>query len=73
MFLKCTSFTVIWIPNLQSNLEDISDVHGGRIHNHISTMVKCYHKKWSPALLAFNCWQHKRENAQNDSPKLFSV
>jgi len=63
MSLNCTSFTVIWIPHPQSNLGDISDVHGGRFHHHISTMVKCYHMKWSPALLAYYCWQCKRENA----------
>jgi hypothetical protein len=67
MSLNCTSFTVIWIPcphpHPQSNFGDISDLHGMRFHHHISTMVKCYHRKWSPALLAYYCWQRKRENA----------
>lgn len=55
MSLNCTSFTVIWIPHPhphpQSNLGDISDLHGERFHHHISTMVKCYHRKGGPAFL----------------------
>jgi len=65
MYLNCTSFTVICIPqpHPQSNLGDISDLHGGRFHHHFSILVKCYHRKWGPALLAYYCWQCKRETA----------
>lgn len=43
------------------NLEDVSDEHGGRFHQDISSMEKRYQRKWSPRMIADYCWTLKRD------------
>ena len=38
------------------NLGAVSDEHGQRFHQEISTMEKQYHGKWSSRMLADSCW-----------------
>ncbi|UYV84905.1 hypothetical protein LAZ67_X003948 [Cordylochernes scorpioides] len=46
------------------NLGAISDEHGERFHQAISSMEKRYQGKWSPAMLADDCWALKRDLPQ---------
>ncbi|UYV74889.1 hypothetical protein LAZ67_12001692 [Cordylochernes scorpioides] len=46
------------------NLGAVSDEHGERFHQAISSMVKRYQGKWSPAMLADDCWALKRDLPQ---------
>ncbi|UYV71951.1 hypothetical protein LAZ67_9001304 [Cordylochernes scorpioides] len=43
------------------NLGAVSDEHGERFHQAISSMEKRYQGKWSPAMLADYCWTLKRD------------
>jgi hypothetical protein len=43
------------------NLRAVSDVHGERFRQDISTMEKRYHGKWSPSILADYCWTLRRD------------
>jgi hypothetical protein len=43
------------------NLRTVSDVHGERFHQDISTMEKWYRGKWSPGILADYCWTLRRD------------
>jgi hypothetical protein len=38
------------------NLGAVSDEHGQRFHQDISTLVKRYQGKWSPSMLVVYCW-----------------
>ncbi|UYV78795.1 hypothetical protein LAZ67_16002799 [Cordylochernes scorpioides] len=42
------------------NLGAVSDEHGERFHQDISSMEKRYQGKWSPGMLADYCWTLKR-------------
>ncbi|UYV73752.1 hypothetical protein LAZ67_11000718 [Cordylochernes scorpioides] len=42
----------------------VSDEHGERFHQDISSMEKRYQGKWSPAMLADYCWTLKRDLPQ---------
>ncbi|UYV73038.1 K02A2.6-like [Cordylochernes scorpioides] len=46
------------------NLGAVSDEHGERFHQAISSMEKRYQGKWSPAMLANDCWALKRDLPQ---------
>ncbi|UYV72732.1 hypothetical protein LAZ67_10000444 [Cordylochernes scorpioides] len=46
------------------NLGAVSDEHGERFHQAISSMEKRYKGKWSPAMLADDCWALKRDLPQ---------
>ncbi|UYV64347.1 RYR2 [Cordylochernes scorpioides] len=46
------------------NLGAVSDEHGERFHQEISSMEKRYQGKWSPAMLADDCWALKRDLPQ---------
>ncbi|UYV62780.1 hypothetical protein LAZ67_2001912, partial [Cordylochernes scorpioides] len=46
------------------NLGAVSDEHGERFHQAISSMEKRYQSKWSPAMLADDCWALKRDLPQ---------
>ncbi|UYV72794.1 hypothetical protein LAZ67_10000749 [Cordylochernes scorpioides] len=46
----------------------VSDEHGERFHQDISSMEKRYQGKWSPGMLADYCWTHKRDVPQANSP-----
>ncbi|UYV84647.1 hypothetical protein LAZ67_X002946 [Cordylochernes scorpioides] len=46
------------------NLGAVSDEHGDRFHQAISSMEKRYQGKWSPAMLADDCWALKRDLPQ---------
>ncbi|UYV61228.1 hypothetical protein LAZ67_1003968 [Cordylochernes scorpioides] len=46
------------------NLGVVSDEHGERFHQAISSMEKRYQGKWSPAMLADDCWALKRDLPQ---------
>ncbi|UYV82502.1 hypothetical protein LAZ67_21002579 [Cordylochernes scorpioides] len=46
------------------NLGAVSDEHGERFHQAISSMEKRYQGKWSPAMLADYCWTLKRDLPQ---------
>ncbi|UYV81646.1 hypothetical protein LAZ67_20001789 [Cordylochernes scorpioides] len=46
------------------NLGAVSDEHGERFHQDISSMEKRYQGKWSPAMLADYCWTLKRDLQQ---------
>ncbi|UYV82915.1 OSBPL6 [Cordylochernes scorpioides] len=46
------------------NLGAVSDEHGERFHQAISSMEKRYQGKWSPAMLADDCWALKRDLPQ---------
>ncbi|UYV60886.1 PGM3 [Cordylochernes scorpioides] len=46
------------------NLGAVSDEHGERFHQDISSMEKRYQGKWSPAMLADYCWILKRDLTQ---------
>ena len=59
---------IFYIPILTffpSNCGDVSDEHGERFHQDISTMEKRYKGKWSSSLLADFCW-----NLQRDAPEV---
>ncbi|UYV79148.1 hypothetical protein LAZ67_17001251 [Cordylochernes scorpioides] len=47
------------------NLGAVSDEHGERFHQAISSMEKRYQGKWSPAMLADDCWALKRDLPQS--------
>ncbi|UYV70283.1 hypothetical protein LAZ67_7002368 [Cordylochernes scorpioides] len=56
------------------NLGAVSDEHGERFHQAISSMEKRYQGKWSPAMLADDCWALKRDlphakKMTDDAPK----
>ncbi|UYV81741.1 hypothetical protein LAZ67_20002178 [Cordylochernes scorpioides] len=46
------------------NLGAVSDEHGERFHQDISSMEKRYQGKWSPVMLADYCWNLKRDLPQ---------
>ncbi|UYV79433.1 hypothetical protein LAZ67_17002595 [Cordylochernes scorpioides] len=46
------------------NLGAVSDEHCERFHQAISSMKKRYQGKWSPAMLADDCWALKRDLPQ---------
>ncbi|UYV61015.1 hypothetical protein LAZ67_1003112 [Cordylochernes scorpioides] len=46
------------------NLGAVSDEHGERFHQDISSMEKRYQGKWSPGMLADYCWTLKRDLPQ---------
>ncbi|UYV83562.1 hypothetical protein LAZ67_23001462 [Cordylochernes scorpioides] len=46
------------------NLGAVSDEHGERFHKAISSMEKRYQGKWSPAMLADDCWALKKDLPQ---------
>ncbi|UYV63160.1 hypothetical protein LAZ67_2003318, partial [Cordylochernes scorpioides] len=46
------------------NLGAVSDEHGERFHQAISSMEKRYQGKWSPAMLADDCWALKKDLPQ---------
>ncbi|UYV77433.1 hypothetical protein LAZ67_15001016 [Cordylochernes scorpioides] len=46
------------------NLGAVSDEHGERFHQDISSMEKRYQGKWSPVMLADYCWTLKRDLPQ---------
>ncbi|UYV78509.1 hypothetical protein LAZ67_16001816 [Cordylochernes scorpioides] len=46
------------------NLGAVSDEHGERFHQDISSIKKRYQGKWSPGLLADYCWTLKRDVPQ---------
>ncbi|UYV84165.1 hypothetical protein LAZ67_X001390 [Cordylochernes scorpioides] len=46
------------------NLGAVSDEHGERFHQAISSLEKRYQGKWSPAMLADDCWALKRDLPQ---------
>ncbi|UYV73664.1 hypothetical protein LAZ67_11000266 [Cordylochernes scorpioides] len=46
------------------NLGAVSDEHGERFHQDISSMEKRYQGKWSHAMLAIYCWTLKRDLPQ---------
>ncbi|UYV69212.1 hypothetical protein LAZ67_6002849 [Cordylochernes scorpioides] len=46
------------------NLGAVSDEHGERFHQDISSMEKRYQGKWSPVMLADYCWTLKRDVPQ---------
>ncbi|UYV65024.1 hypothetical protein LAZ67_3002855 [Cordylochernes scorpioides] len=46
------------------NLGAVSDEHGERFHQDISSMEKRYQGKWSPTMLADYCWTLKRDLPQ---------
>ncbi|UYV67823.1 hypothetical protein LAZ67_5002148 [Cordylochernes scorpioides] len=50
------------------NLGAVSDEHGERFHQAISSMEKRYQGKWSPAMLADDCWALKRDLPQAKDP-----
>ena len=47
-----------FFPN---NLGAVSDEHGERFHQEISTMETRYQGKWNPKMLADYCWNLKRD------------
>ncbi|UYV77336.1 hypothetical protein LAZ67_15000546 [Cordylochernes scorpioides] len=46
------------------NLGTVSDEHGERFHQYISSMEKRYQGKWSPGMLADYCWTLKKDVPQ---------
>jgi hypothetical protein len=46
------------------NLGAVSDEHGERFHQDITSMEKRYQGKWSPSMLADYCWTLKRDVPQ---------
>lgn len=46
------------------NLGAVSDEHGERFHQDISTMEQRYQGKWNPNMLADYCWTLKRDVPQ---------
>ncbi|UYV78687.1 hypothetical protein LAZ67_16002391, partial [Cordylochernes scorpioides] len=46
------------------NLGAVSDEHGERVHQYISSMEKRYQVKWVPGMLADYCWTLKRDVPQ---------
>ncbi|UYV67558.1 hypothetical protein LAZ67_5001204 [Cordylochernes scorpioides] len=55
------------------NLGAVSDEHGERFHQAISSMEKRYQGKWSPAMLADDCWALKRDLPQAKYRRKFTV
>ncbi|UYV75417.1 hypothetical protein LAZ67_13000191 [Cordylochernes scorpioides] len=51
------------------NLGAVSDEHGEGFHQAISSMEKRYQGKWSPAMLADDCWAFKRDLPQAKEAK----
>ncbi|UYV71952.1 hypothetical protein LAZ67_9001306 [Cordylochernes scorpioides] len=49
---------------VRDNLGAVSDEHDERFHQAISSMEKRYQGKWSPAMLADDCWALKRDLPQ---------
>jgi hypothetical protein len=43
------------------NLGNVSDEHGERFHQDISTVETRYQGKWNPIMLADYCWTLKRD------------
>ena len=60
MSLKYTSFTRIWIC-FPENCGAVSDDHGERFHQDISSTEKRYQGKWNCAVLADYCWTLARD------------
>ncbi|UYV81699.1 hypothetical protein LAZ67_20002036 [Cordylochernes scorpioides] len=52
------------------NLGAVSDEHGEKFHQDISSMEKRYQGKWSPAMLADYCWTLKRDLPQANCSKI---
>ncbi|UYV77585.1 hypothetical protein LAZ67_15001631 [Cordylochernes scorpioides] len=52
------------------NLGAVSDEHGERFHQDISSMEKRYQGKWCPAMLADYCWTLKRDLPQAKIAKI---
>jgi hypothetical protein len=46
------------------NLEKVNDEHIQQFHQDISTMAQWYQGKWSPSMLADNCWTFRRDDPQ---------
>jgi len=46
-----------------ANLGDVSDEHGERFHQEISTMEKRYQGVWNPSMLADYCWTLMRDTS----------
>ncbi|UYV65854.1 hypothetical protein LAZ67_3005714 [Cordylochernes scorpioides] len=57
-----------FFPN---NLGAVSDEHGERFHQAISSMEKRYQGKWSPAMLADDCWALKRDLPQAKKKRIW--
>ncbi|UYV69180.1 hypothetical protein LAZ67_6002670 [Cordylochernes scorpioides] len=53
------------------NLGAVSDEHGERFHQDISSMEKRYQGKWSPGMLADYCWTLKRDVPQANARYLY--
>lgn len=49
-----------------SNCGDVSDEHGERFHQDISTMEKRYQGRWDASMLADYCWNLKRDTHNSD-------
>ena len=43
------------------NLGNVSDEHGERFHQDISTMETSYQRKWNPSMLVDYCWTLRRD------------
>ncbi|UYV84312.1 K02A2.6-like [Cordylochernes scorpioides] len=54
------------------NLGAVSDEHGERFHQDISSMEKRYQGKWSPCMLADYCWTLKKDVPQANT-KVYST
>ncbi|UYV71828.1 SETMAR [Cordylochernes scorpioides] len=52
------------------NLGAVSDEHGERFHQAISSMEKRYQGKWSPGMLSDYCWALKRDLPQANPWKM---
>ena len=48
------------------NLGDVSDEHGERFHQDISTMETRYQGKWSPSMLADYYWTLQRDKPEDE-------
>jgi hypothetical protein len=46
------------------NLGAVFDKHIQQFHQDISTMAQWYQSKWSPSMLADDCWTLKTDNSQ---------
>jgi hypothetical protein len=60
MFLK-VHFLDSHLDFFPENLSTVSDEHGERFHQDISTIDKRYQGQWSPSLLADYCWTIRRD------------
>ncbi|UYV70037.1 hypothetical protein LAZ67_7001547 [Cordylochernes scorpioides] len=55
------------------NLGAVSDEHGERFYQDISSMEKQYQGKWSPGMLAHYCWTLKKDVPQAKYKRKFTV